>query len=265
MDQSRETTVDAVEYGSKEPRIDARPMVAGGTLYDSGVANSAKPSATAAHGEAQCDAEHVEGGSDDDVGSGLVGVLPYPRPRVVGRVGSKKTSRRESVPTEKTETIDLDRMRYGELTELINSTPLGPVLNERQLYRHRIRSGGRFRCGRRVSLIKYVAWLVHNRHAPAAARSSYATGRLSWHSVLELIQRQQYCCALTGRTLTPKICSLDHIIPVSRGGLHRIENAQILHRDVNRAKGTLTNEEFLQLCREVVDHSEHMKTERGAA
>ena len=28
-------------------------------------------------------------------------------------------------------------------------------------------------------------------------------------------------------------------------GTHTIDNAQILRRDVNRAKGTLTNEEFI--------------------
>jgi len=37
-----------------------------------------------------------------------------------------------------------------------------------------------------------------------------------------------------------------------RGGQHAIENTQVLHKDVNRAKGSLSNEEFLAMCREVV-------------
>jgi hypothetical protein len=30
---------------------------------------------------------------------------------------------------------------------------------------------------------------------------------------------------------------------------------QVLHKDVNRAKSTMTNEEFVQLCREVVEYA----------
>lgn len=67
-----------------------------------------------------------------------------------------------------------------------------------------------------------------------------------------LIDRQQYRCALTGMELEPDIADADHIIPVSRGGDHSIENVQVVHRDVNQAKGTMTNDEFIQLCRKVV-------------
>lgn len=78
-------------------------------------------------------------------------------------------------------------------------------------------------------------------------------GPVSTDNVLRLLEHQQYRCALTGRPLTPDTASLDHIIPVRCGGEHLIENAQVLHRDVNRAKATLTNDEFVQLCREVVE------------
>jgi 5-methylcytosine-specific restriction endonuclease McrA len=71
-------------------------------------------------------------------------------------------------------------------------------------------------------------------------------------NVLRLIEWQHYRCALTGRALTPETASLDHIVPVRSGGEHRIENTQVLHRDVNWAKTTMTTDEFVQLCREVV-------------
>jgi CRISPR/Cas system Type II protein with McrA/HNH and RuvC-like nuclease domain len=58
---------------------------------------------------------------------------------------------------------------------------------------------------------------------------------------------------------------LDHILPVSRGGKHSIENAQVLHKEVNRAKGTLTNEEFIQLCHEVVAHVGQHEAQGGKA
>ena len=62
--------------------------------------------------------------------------------------------------------IDPQRLRPGELCRLLNSTPLGEVINERQLKRHRERAGLRIGDGRHVDLIRYVAWLIHLRHAP---------------------------------------------------------------------------------------------------
>jgi 5-methylcytosine-specific restriction endonuclease McrA len=73
---------------------------------------------------------------------------------------------------------------------------------------------------------------------------------------MRLLEFQRYRCALTGRQLTPTTAALDHIVPIRCGGQHVIENAEVLHKDVNRAKGALTNSEFIQLCREVAFHSD---------
>lgn len=72
--------------------------------------------------------------------------------------------------------------------------------------------------------------------------------------LLELLERQQYRCALTGIELTPETSSLDHMLPVSRGGSHGIDNVQIILQRVNAAKGTMTNEEFIETCRLVAEH-----------
>ena len=85
----------------------------------------------------------------------------------------------------------------------------------------------------------------------APPRGSVCTG-----SVLKLLEYQQYRCALTGRRLTPEVTALDHIVPIRQGGEHVIENTQVLHKEVNRAKGSLSNEEFLAMCREVVRWSD---------
>ena len=69
---------------------------------------------------------------------------------------------------------------------------------------------------------------------------------------MQLLKYQRYRCALTGRKLTPQTAALDHVVPIQRDGEHAIENTQVLHKDVNRAKGSLTNQEFIQLCHEVV-------------
>ena len=62
--------------------------------------------------------------------------------------------------------IDPRKLKPSELCRLLNSTPLGEVLNERQLYRHRTRAGFRIGDGRRIDLLRYVAWLVQVRHEP---------------------------------------------------------------------------------------------------
>lgn len=61
---------------------------------------------------------------------------------------------------------DPRRLRPSELCRLLNSTPLGEVISERQLYRHRTRAGLRIGDARHVDLLRYVAWLVSLRHAP---------------------------------------------------------------------------------------------------
>jgi hypothetical protein len=48
----------------------------------------------------------------------------------------------------------------------LNSTPLGEVVNERQLHRHRTRAGLQVGDARHVDLLRYVAWLVQDRHSP---------------------------------------------------------------------------------------------------
>jgi len=62
--------------------------------------------------------------------------------------------------------IDPRKLRPSELCRLLNSTPLGEVIGERQLHRHRTRAGLRIGDSRHVDLVRYVAWLVQARHAP---------------------------------------------------------------------------------------------------
>ncbi|MEX0704344.1 MAG: hypothetical protein WD069_19745 [Planctomycetales bacterium] len=62
--------------------------------------------------------------------------------------------------------LDPRHLRPSELCRLLNSTPLGEVINERQLHRHRTRAGFRLGDGKLIDLLRYVAWLVHVRHEP---------------------------------------------------------------------------------------------------
>jgi len=62
--------------------------------------------------------------------------------------------------------IDPRQLRPTDLARLLNSTPLGEVISERQLRRHSTRAGFRIGDGRHIDLYRYVAWLVAVRNEP---------------------------------------------------------------------------------------------------
>jgi 5-methylcytosine-specific restriction endonuclease McrA len=78
--------------------------------------------------------------------------------------------------------------------------------------------------------------------------------QLSMSSLLRKLEQQNHKCALSGESLTPDNVSLDHRAPVSKGGSHGIDNIQLVTTEVNRAKGTMTNDEFAAMCKAVVEH-----------
>jgi 5-methylcytosine-specific restriction endonuclease McrA len=61
---------------------------------------------------------------------------------------------------------------------------------------------------------------------------------------------------LTGIELAPEDANLDHIVPIARGGMHEMGNVQIVHRAINHMKSTLTPDEFLHWCRQVVAYAD---------
>jgi 5-methylcytosine-specific restriction endonuclease McrA len=66
-------------------------------------------------------------------------------------------------------------------------------------------------------------------------------------------KEQRGRCALTGVRLTRHNCEIDHIVPRSKGGSNDRSNIRWLLYDVNQAKRNLMDEEFLNLCRSVID------------
>ena len=67
-------------------------------------------------------------------------------------------------------TTDPRRLKLVDLLRLLNSTPLGEVIAEHQLKAHRNRAGLRIGDSRRIDLVRYVGWLVLERHKPKAAK-----------------------------------------------------------------------------------------------
>lgn len=65
-------------------------------------------------------------------------------------------------------------------------------------------------------------------------------------------------CYLTGQPIDltqPSTYSLDHIIPVCKGGANTLDNCGLTSRQANYCKSSLTYEEFVKLCRSVVEYA----------
>ena len=60
--------------------------------------------------------------------------------------------------------LDPRKLRPAELLRLLNSTPLGEVAKSHVVYRQQNLAGFRIGDGKRIDLIKYVAWLAVARH-----------------------------------------------------------------------------------------------------
>ncbi len=93
--------------------------------------------------------------------------------------------------------IDPRKLKPTELARLLNSTPLGEVISERQLHRHRARAGFRIGDGRTVDLLRYVAWLAIERHRPRPE----ATGLTGYDAHKERAAQRNREMALLGRDI----------------------------------------------------------------
>ena len=67
------------------------------------------------------------------------------------------------------------------------------------------------------------------------------------------IAKKQKCkCALTGEKLTRKNISVDHIIPISKGGLNVASNVQLVTLHANKVKNNMSNTELLEFCYQLI-------------
>lgn len=124
------------------------------------------------------------------------------------------------------------------------------------MYRHRQRAPWIQRGDNRIDLLTYCAWLIVQPRSKRKRRKRRVLGRemLSLDDLRELLRRQEYRCALTGEQLTPTNFALDHIIPLADGGNFTSANSQLVLKTVNRAKNTMSEQEFVEMCRKVARH-----------
>ena len=94
--------------------------------------------------------------------------------------------------------LDPSRLRPGEVCRLLNSTPLGPVLTEARLKRHRTEAGFRVGDGRTVDLFKYVAWLIGLRRSAPPPSPARLDG---YDAVRERARARSQALSLSGRDI----------------------------------------------------------------
>jgi predicted DNA-binding protein YlxM (UPF0122 family) len=108
---------------------------------------------------------------------------------------------------------------------------------------------------RKCEKIAFEMDLIQEKRRNATEKHSAATAG----QLMELVKKQDFKCALSGEDITdPNLASLDHIVPVSDGGGNEVDNLQWVLSEVNRMKGTLTQERFIELCCKIASH--HAKT-----
>ena len=104
-------------------------------------------------------------------------------------------------------TIDPRRLRPTDLARLLNSTPLGEVIGERQLRRHRTRAGFRIGDGSHVDLFRYAAWLFDALHEPKLEPA----GLTGYDAMKEGARARNAALSLSGRDIgaIPEVVNAD--------------------------------------------------------
>lgn len=96
---------------------------------------------------------------------------------------------------------------------------------------------------------------MNGTHGPTTvqtdSRSDRPHGEVTAKKIIRLLEWQHYKCALSGVELTTQNCQADHIVPVAEGGRDVMENVQLVVAEVNKAKGTMGQSEFIQMCERV--------------
>ena len=86
------------------------------------------------------------------------------------------------------------------------------------------------------------------RPAPEAADKPEITKRIFFSpETRKLIYGKSNVCAICGKPITEEDFTIDHIVPLSRGGNNKLENLRPTHEKCNLLKGNLLDMELLNM------------------
>lgn len=66
-------------------------------------------------------------------------------------------------------------------------------------------------------------------------------------------------CAICGKPVKYKEMTVDHRVPLTKGGTNDLENLQLAHLSCNRAKADMSSDEFLELAQQIVRHNKWLQ------
>jgi 5-methylcytosine-specific restriction endonuclease McrA len=97
---------------------------------------------------------------------------------------------------------------------------------------------------------------ISNRiHASVRKRGYDPMEKITPIQLWTIAKKQKCKCPISGIKLTRNNISVDHIIPLSKGGKNTLENIQYVERHVNIMKNDKSLEQFLFYCREIVKNN----------
>lgn len=83
--------------------------------------------------------------------------------------------------------------------------------------------------------------------------------RITALDLWSIAKKQKLICPLTGEKLTAKNISVDHILPITKGGANNKSNLRLITFEANTAKNSMTDNEFISFCQKIVNHNEIVK------
>lgn len=70
----------------------------------------------------------------------------------------------------------------------------------------------------------------------------------------KIAKKQKLICPFTGFKLTKENMSVDHVLPVSKGGSNHPSNIRLIHKWVNLMLGVHSDDDFLKMCQIIIDY-----------
>ena len=88
--------------------------------------------------------------------------------------------------------------------------------------------------------------------------------RLSSTTKIKVANKSRYCF-ICGKVIEPDDFSVDHIVPVSKGGTNDLVNLVPVHRSCNQMKGDMLSDEFTKKITEIVGYDVYKNPTSEAA